>query len=170
MPTHEERVRSKRRRELGLAWCSACRQDKPWASFAPCPGRRPFGLASHCLECDGGRKAAQKRQKYWALTPDERRVFNRRQNIRRFGITLDDYEERFKAQRGVCAICRKPESVEHHSTNEVQPLVVDHDHDSGAVRGLLCTRCNKGIGLLMHRPEVLEAAAAYLRGRKRRRT
>jgi hypothetical protein len=65
-------------------------------------------------------------------------------------------------QNGVCAICSCPETVKHHSTNEIQPLVVDHDHGTGRVRGLLCTRCNKGIGLLKHNPEFLRAAADYL--------
>ena len=46
----------------------------------------------------------------------------------------------FEAQGGLCAICHKPQTT--------RKLAVDHDHESGLIRGLLCTRCNCDIGLL----------------------
>ena len=66
-----------------------------------------------------------------------------------------------EAQGGVCAICEKPE----RSTSRygrIKKLAVDHDHDTGAVRGLLCANCNKGIGNLGDDPDILIAGAAYL--------
>lgn len=72
-----------------------------------------------------------------------------------YGITLDEYNKILAAQNGVCAICKVP----HHPE---RPLVVDHDHDSGEVRGLLCSECNTGIGLLGDNPQTLLSACAYL--------
>lgn len=60
-----------------------------------------------------------------------------------------------EAQGGVCAICRRP--------SDPAPLHVDHDHRTGAIRGLLCSPCNTAIGLLGDDPDRMMAAAAYLR-------
>lgn len=59
----------------------------------------------------------------------------------------------FAAQDGKCAICLRPETT---------PLIIDHDHDSGRVRGLLCSACNRGIGMLQDSAEVVSSAASYL--------
>lgn len=108
-------------------------------------------------------KISLKKSWYWDMTDEERSQFNRRQNLKKFfGITPEQYDELFDEQDGVCAICKQPEVVKHHSTNEVQCLTVDHDHATGLVRGLLCTKCNKGIGLLRDNPVFLRNAASYL--------
>ena len=80
--------------------------------------------------------------------------------ITKYGITLDEYDELLKKQKGVCAICGKPETK--IVWNTVCRLTVDHDHKSGVVRGLLCFRCNTGIGKLYDDPEILRKAANYL--------
>ena len=74
-----------------------------------------------------------------------------------FGITLDEYETMLAQQAGVCAICKAPPETSYCGT-----LAVDHDHDTGKVRGLLCTRCNTALGSLRDSPEMLRAAANYL--------
>lgn len=76
---------------------------------------------------------------------------------RTFGITIDEYEERLKKQNGVCAICKQPEIRRRNKL-----LSVDHDHDTGFVRGLLCGACNTGIGQLHDSPKLLREAIAYL--------
>lgn len=77
-----------------------------------------------------------------------------------YGITLDDYDTMFDAQDGGCAIC--------HVEGWTQPygLVVDHDHETQEVRGLLCDACNTGLGKFKDSPEVLSAAAEYLEKRR----
>lgn len=74
-------------------------------------------------------------------TRDQRGKINKR------GLTVAQYDELLKAQGGVCAICKRPESILHHGKNN-QVLAVDHDHDTGAIRGLLCFGCNIGLGRL----------------------
>ena len=72
-----------------------------------------------------------------------------------FGITPEDYDRMFEAQRGICKICGKK--------NGKRRLVVDHCHNTDKVRGLLCGKCNRGIGYLNDSIELLEAAIRYLK-------
>lgn len=77
--------------------------------------------------------------------------------IRRvYGITLAEYEEKLKAQGGVCQICGKPDEVEGRR------MAIDHCHKTGAVRGLLCGNCNRGLGNFQDSPELVAKAAEYL--------
>ncbi len=78
-----------------------------------------------------------------------------------FGIDLAEYQRLFVEQKGVCAICAQAESEQRGG--KTKWLAVDHDHSTGAVRGLLCTACNKGIGLLQDSVAVLTSAIAYLK-------
>ena len=77
-------------------------------------------------------------------------------------MKLSEYEGMLEQQGGVCAICGKPEAVKNVSTGLVLALAVDHDHESGQVRGLLCNRCNVGLGFFST-AQLLEAALTYLR-------
>lgn len=76
---------------------------------------------------------------------------------RRYGITPDDYDRMLAEQGGLCAICRQPER-----SNRNRSLAVDHNHRTGLVRGLLCSHCNRAIGLLADDPTRLIRALAYL--------
>jgi hypothetical protein len=82
--------------------------------------------------------------------------------VAKYGITLDEYERRAVEQGGVCAICQQSESAAGNHGG-VRRLTVDHDHATGVVRGLLCSRCNVAIGMLDDDPERFVAAAEYLR-------
>ena len=78
-----------------------------------------------------------------------------------YGITEDKYNRMTQEQGGKCAICRLPETVTMRG--KLKPLSVDHCHITGAVRGLLCAKCNHGIGQLRDDPEILDSAAKYIR-------
>lgn len=78
----------------------------------------------------------------------------------RYGLTLADYDTMLEAQDGVCAICRKPETRDHG--NGPVRLAVDHNHDTGEVRKLLCSRCNTGIAKFNEDVALLLAAAQYV--------
>jgi hypothetical protein len=82
---------------------------------------------------------------------------------KKYGITIEDYEALRDAQGCACAICGRTEPVGRISQfGEDFWLHVDHDHDSGRVRGLLCTNCNRGLGTFQDDPEVLRRAIAYI--------
>ncbi len=76
----------------------------------------------------------------------------------KYGITIKDYDAMFLEQRGVCKICSLPQT-----NKRCIHLCVDHDHDTGKVRGLLCDPCNRAIGLLKDDERLLQKAIDYLR-------
>lgn len=98
----------------------------------------------------------------WLETGDNKEKYRAYQRARHlsktFGLTVEDYDALAKAQNGVCAICKKPETD--------RPLAVDHDHETNEVRGLLCKRCNIGLGNLYDSVETLQSAIEYLQKRK----
>lgn len=86
----------------------------------------------------------------------------RRSNLRtNYGLDEDAYDALLNEQGGRCAICGRAEQSAHRTGTRFS-LSIDHDHQSGVVRGLLCQRCNRAIGLLGDDPKLLEAAKAYL--------
>ncbi len=80
---------------------------------------------------------------------------------RNYGIGIQEYNKFMAKQNSVCAICFQPETAKTRS-GKIKPLAVDHNHDTGAVRGLLCHECNVGIGHLKDSAELLRSGAAYL--------
>ena len=160
--------------------CKHCGADKPLDEFygdtAARDGRRP-----ECKACTAARRqrwyaANRKREiarvKQWQQTNAERLNAYRRQlnasperkrKMRdlhyrsKYGISADDVDAMLEAQGGGCAICgERPERL--------ASLHVDHCHDSGRIRGLLCLNCNQGIGKLGEDPERLRRAADYFAG------
>ena len=79
-----------------------------------------------------------------------------------FGISLDQYSELFYEQGGQCAICGCEETSVTKS-GEIKWLAVDHDHETGKIRGLLCHACNIAIGLLKDDVSILQSAINYFR-------
>lgn len=69
-----------------------------------------------------------------------------RKTCRKYSMTLEDYDVLHEAQGYVCAICEKPETRLGSLSGEVQRLSIDHCHRTGRIRGLLCAKCNLGIG------------------------
>ncbi len=78
---------------------------------------------------------------------------------KRYGITLEQYNELVEIQGGRCAICNKLPTGTNHTSKR---LAVDHCHATGAVRGLLCGTCNTTIGMIEDRPELLDRMRRYL--------
>lgn len=70
-----------------------------------------------------------------------------------WGITLEEYDELVKSQSGLCSICKIKPDILH----------IDHNHDTGKIRSLLCSNCNRGIGHLKESITILESAIAYIR-------
>ena len=101
-------------------------------------------------------------------TPEEKigaRRLSYRESARRrvmektYGITEADYQQRLTEQDGRCGICG---SKDPGGTSRSGRLFIDHDKETGRVRGLLCSPCNLGIGQFRHRGHLLRAAVAYL--------
>jgi Recombination endonuclease VII len=101
-------------------------------------------------------KIAYLRQ-YRKATPHLEQARHLRQT---FGLSVKQYEAMLNEQDGKCAICRCPERIKRNG--RLKALAVDHCHGTGAIRGLLCSDCNTGIGKLKDDPAVLRKAADYL--------
>lgn len=83
-------------------------------------------------------------------------TYFRNKNYKTYGITLDDYNAMFSAQGGKCAIC--------NGTNPSgKSLAIDHCHETGKVRALLCINCNIGIGNFKDNTETMLKAIEYLK-------
>lgn len=98
-------------------------------------------------------------QKKWRERNPRRAKSN---DLRRsYGITLEDYEALLEAQNGVCAICGDPEKTKDKDGGP-RKMPVDHDHETGVIRGLLCTPCNRALGMLKDDVKVLRRAIVYI--------
>jgi hypothetical protein len=109
----------------------------------PNGGGNAYNRSAKCRDCYNVMQTDYRIRKYGSI-----RSYNLQ---RRYGISEAEYDARFAEQGGLCALCRK------------QPaLVVDHDHETGAIRGLLCQQCNRGLGFLGDTIETLLKAVEYL--------
>lgn len=84
----------------------------------------------------------------------------------RYGISVEEYDEKLAAQSNVCAICKEPETVKEHRTGNIRKLAVDHCHSTGKVRDLLCSRCNNTLGKFKEDPRVFESFIKYINKHK----
>ena len=97
-------------------------------------------------------------------TKEERAQYQREWHLqRKFNLTGEEYAELLNRQGGGCAICGKKETHTYRS-GKLKDLSVDHDHKTGAIRGLLCVCCNRAVGYLNDDPQLLRKAADYLEG------
>lgn len=151
----------------GFKVCVNCDLEKPEADF-PTDPQRPARLYSYCKRCKAERmRAANKR--YRERHPHRARRRDRAWHLaKRYGITVAAYEELLRSQGGCCAICGTLEPVPVRGVSSGFSLAVDHDHKTGAIRGLLCSPCNLGIGSLADDPERLRRAVRYLESRRSR--
>jgi len=150
--------------------CSRCKQSKPKDEFYNNRAQGARGKTHYCKTCQSAYSAeyyqktkATKRKAY--LEDNKEIVKHRRRShyLRStFGITVEQYDEMHETQNGLCLVCGEPETaVDNRNQNKIRRLAVDHCHTTGKVRGLLCQRCNMGIGYFRDNPVLLRAAADY---------
>jgi hypothetical protein len=153
--------------------CTQCLEIKPPDGF-PRDRGRPDGRGQYCKPCAAKRSDKRRRVTHPEVFAIQRKASYRknRDTYRRyklkvnFGITLEQYREMFALQDGKCAICRQPEAS--LMGDKPMELAVDHDHETGEVRALLCGNCNKGLGNFKDSPERLLSAIDYLRSHRLR--
>ena len=76
---------------------------------------------------------------------------------------MEAYLKMLESQKWVCAICEQPEQSKAPESGETRELAIDHCHETNLVRGLLCSSCNRALGLFQDREDLLRKAAAYLK-------
>ena len=122
--------------------CSHCKSDKPISEFYFHWKRCVW--TSKCKEC---RNLSSER---WRNSHKEEI------QIRRYNLTNKEYLNLFNQQEGKCAICNTPQ------IELKRKLVIDHDHETGKIRGLLCMKCNHGLGQFNDNPLIIKKALKYL--------
>lgn len=133
--------------------CTSCGLDLPLSSYRYKKG----GLKlkhSFCKVCEAVKQKAYREKKkldnYEAYNIDRQRYALKAN----YGLTLEEYWEMWDKQDGLCKICKNICS---------KNLAVDHCHKTNKVRGLLCGKCNKGLGLFRDSTEFLASAIEYLK-------
>lgn len=145
--------------EICTKICSKCRLDKDINEFSfndKAKGQR----RSKCKACEAEYAKTYKAQNEEKLQDKWRKAsrkysstdMRRNKTLKKYGLTKDGYNLMYTEQDGCCKICK---------TNI--NLCVDHNHDTGKVRGLLCNKCNVGLGCFIDDIELLEKAIEYLK-------
>lgn len=121
---------------------------------------RARGLCGSCYKLDWNRRnperdAASRAREKAKRTPAMKKAAHLRFL---YGLSLHEYERLWIAQDGRCAVCRELPGR--------RALAVDHNHQTGQVRGLLCGLCNRGLGAFRDNPEFLRRAASYLKANR----
>lgn len=108
---------------------------------------------SHNALCAGNRVPPTNKMRLKALKSDLKN---------RYGISLDQYNEMLVACNNACTICKQAETaISRFGTPK--RLTIDHCHDTGQIRGILCEKCNRGLGYFKNSIESLLSAAEYLK-------
>lgn len=105
-----------------------------------------------------------RRLQYHALSPEEKKRRGKHNHLKGYGLTPEQYHELLRSQNFCCAICQTPLKQIDRGWGKGRKHHIDHDHETGKVRGVLCSTCNVGIGHLGDSIEGLERALKYLRG------
>lgn len=134
--------------------CKTCGEAKDTEQFYAhkntSDGLRTDCKACHSIKC-----------RKWSEQNPERDQYNRRSAAlkRKYGIDLEEYTAILIKQDYCCGICGLKDS----GTIQHDTLALDHCHETGKVRGILCDKCNRGIGLLQDSPELLKKAIEWLK-------
>ena len=135
--------------------CNKCHIKKDLETGFYLTGRKsdsnPNNRHYTCKECTKARVNAAA-----AANPDAQRE---RDYKRKYGITIEEYEQMLELQGGTCALCPKTSPGGRHAQ---QHWCVDHDHVTGKVRELLCNDCNMVLGIIKDSPEHLGRMITYI--------
>lgn len=136
--------------------CTKCKKEKSTFEF----NKRALskdGLKSECRLCS--KKDYSKNQEKYKKRAKERYYWEDVKNmrlLRNFGITLECYNKMFEQQQGCCFICGR------HQSELSKALNVDHNHENGKIRKLLCWNCNYALGLVREDINILLSMIDYL--------
>ena len=137
--------------------CSKCNEDKEVSEFRERKSLKR-GYQSWCRECEN----EANRKRYKPRPKREKKQYSSkaaliRMLMFRYNLTYEEFGNKYREQGGKCAICSESKPL-----GSVKGLNVDHCHTSGKIRGLLCRKCNTGLGQFDDNIEILENAIKYL--------
>lgn len=134
--------------------CTTCAQVKPLTEYYRARGATSYRPS--CKTCT----SAKRREAYRRLGGSD--VPYAQLLKREYDMSLAQYNAMVRKQAGRCAVCRRAETVRSRSTGEIRRLSVDHDHVTGAIRALLCQRCNLLVWALEDNHIAIASIRAYV--------
>ena len=153
--------------------CIYCKVEKSLSEFYTSKNYKN-GFHNRCKECESiYRKQPKRRENKLKYSKrrqtEEYKTYQKEMYFKtRYNITLEKYNQLWEKQNGLCAICGKPETSKHTS-GAIYKLSVDHCHTTNEVRGLLCSKCNIGLGQFQDNTNYLLLAAQYLNNYKEKK-
>lgn len=132
--------------------CKRCGETKPLEAFSY-HAKCKYGRNATCKACKSEEARSYylaNREKILERQKPGARAYERK---KKYGISEEQFQEMLRESGGQCALGHEPEDGQ---------LVIDHDHATGAVRGLLCRQCNWALGLMRDNPDRFRSAAVYL--------
>lgn len=135
--------------------CTKCQITKDLNEFGLQRGK-PRSICKNCRKLESKEWYKNNKERKRELSRKYKQTKKSQDLQRTYGITMEQYLEMCQDQNNVCKICEKPQTTE-------RSLCVDHCHDTGIVRGLLCDKCNRGLGLLGDTEDSIQSALTYLR-------
>jgi hypothetical protein len=149
-----------------LKTCTVCKEEKSLQSFYK-SNREKDGYGYRCKSCDNlARKTSRNRN----IPKKENPTwlgYKRRWLMFKYNMAYMEYENILESQGNSCAICGTINPAGEGVANDrLVSFAVDHDHETGKVRGLLCNLCNRALGFLQDKVSVLESATRYLKRHK----
>jgi hypothetical protein len=136
-------------------YCPSCKKERAKAA-----GRKSSAKRRAARTEEGRAEALAYGRAYYRANYETR--FLGRGFQKRYGITIEDFRRMWDAQDGKCAVCQVAFPPLARGDRSGDRAVVDHDHSTGAVRGLLHSNCNKALGMLGDNISSLEGAIRYL--------
>lgn len=133
--------------------CSDCGETKPFDAYHK-DKNSSDGRTYSCKQCANAR--SRKHHADNKEDPEYQRRMRGSYFKYKYGISLEEYEQKVEEQNHQCAICGTPIKTHSNHTH------LDHDHETGALRGMLCTNCNRGLGHFQDSEENLRKAIDYL--------
>lgn len=156
----------------GKIRCGRCKVDKDLSDYPPSLVSKGNGVCRPCAREKSKIRYHKNREAMAAYTSNWRRARGpeysrsvkeryykknqRRVTLSRYGLCENSYNALLESQGGGCAICKSTENADG------RPLFVDHCHETNLVRGILCNRCNIGIGALRDNSKIVANALSYL--------
>jgi Recombination endonuclease VII len=141
--------------------CIGCGETKDLSLFAVVKKNKD-GHSGKCKQCiherwkawyesnaEAKKNNAEANKKYYNSELGQQRAFEKR--LKKYNLTEQQYQDLFEVSNGLCQICKEENATD-----------IDHNHQTGEVRGLLCPKCNKALGGFKDDPELLKSAIEYL--------
>ena len=122
--------------------CNICNEEKTLKSFGSHSNANKYNISRVCKECS--------------------REKNKISNIKDYGISKEDFAKMLEEQESKCKICNKDIKYISRAKEKYESACIDHDHKTGKVRALLCSNCNRGLGLLKDDETILYNAYKYV--------